>query len=284
MIEKVLLLTLAIQPNGGFLAKILNCPTNLFDSTRIYNILTRGVERNVGVLIVKGPYMNRRILITGIALLLGVVQTVDADVAEWQNEVATGTAAAATNFSTVSGSSPITFDVGALSRGRSFEFILNAGSTGDTQTLLGDFTNGQALKFEQWQDTGNYGITNFGVTDFDSGEAHTANQNIHLVFKSSGSSTEIWVDGINVTEISTALSISGVTGLAGAWNATTNEFLAVENLNGSIFGFASYDTELADDEIIAHAEAFAIVSVPEPSSMGLIAITGLVFITRRKTA
>ena len=226
--------------------------------------------------------MNRRILYASIALLLGVAQTVDADIAAWQNEVATGTTAAATNFSTVNGSSPITFNVGALSRGRSFEFVLNAGSTGDTQTLLGDFSNAQALKFEQWQNTGNYGITNFGVTDFDSGEAHTANQNVHIVFKSSGSSTEIWVDGLNVAEISTALSISGVTGLAGAWNATTGEFAAVENLNGSIFGFASYDSELADDEIIAHAEAFA--AVPEPSSVGLIALTGLVFIRRRRFA
>lgn len=225
--------------------------------------------------------MKQTILCTFVALLLCAGQLVHADIVAWQGEVTSnGETPVTTHFSTVNGSSPITINVGPLSRGRAFEFIVNASSTGDTQTLLGDFTNAQALKFEQWQNTGNYGITDFGVTDFDSGVSHTTDQNIHVIFNSSGSDTEIWVDGQLVSEIGTALKISGVTGLAGAWNAGTNAFETVENLSGSIRGFASYDAELSDEEIGDHYAAFA--AIPEPSSCGLIALVGLGFLRRRK--
>lgn len=213
-------------------------------------------------------------------LLLTANSSLYADLTDWQNEVTSqGTTAAATHFSTVSGSSPININVGTLTGSRSFEFIVNAGALGNAQTLLGDTTSGnpQQIFFEQATNSGNYGITTSGSA-IDSGVAHTTNADVHLTFVENFPGTDLYVNGTLVTSMSTFLTISGNTGLG----ATDTGAGFVNNLDGDILGFASYDSELTAAEIAAHSNAFFAASVPEPTSFGLFAAAGLGLCFRRR--
>lgn len=206
----------------------------------------------------------------------------DADLAGWQSEVTSnGTTAAATHFTTVNGSAPTTINVGSLSNEMTFEFIVNSGGNGASQTLLGDrLGNDQGIKFEQWNDTGNYGITNFGVADFDSRIAHTTGTDIHLVFAFDGTDTFIWVNGVNVGTMTTDLGITGTTGLGNFLDSDGISFGGDDALDGDILGFASYDAELSGAEIGTHFAAFS--AVPEPSSCGMLALASIGFFVRRR--
>src|SRR5690606_548635 len=106
----------------------------------------------------------------------------------WQAAVGEGAAAAATRFSAVT--IPVTIDVGALSGDRSFEFIFEAdASVGGSSALMGSYTTSggaQGLKFEQWDNTGVFGVTAFGVMDYVSSVPSRSNTLVHAVFTSNG--------------------------------------------------------------------------------------------------
>ena len=222
-----------------------------------------------------------------IALLTGSLYagsySADAALVAWQNEVTgSGATAAATLFTTVNGAAPQNVNVGALTGARTFEFIVNSGGTGGSQALLGDRITGgntQGIKFEQWNNTGNYGITNFGVADLDSGVANTTGTDIHLVFASNGTDTTIYQNGAAIGVFSgNALTITGNTAIGAAGD---NGGVFFDNLDGNILGFASYDSELSGAEIAAHSAAF-FAPVPEPSSTALLGLGGLALILRRR--
>src|SRR5688572_15153678 len=93
-----------------------------------------------------------------VVLLAG--SSAHATLADYQTQVTrVGTSPSATRFVTVSGTAPETIDVGPLTGGRTFEFIVNAGLGGDSSAFMGSRPNGaQGLKFEQWQNTGVLGM------------------------------------------------------------------------------------------------------------------------------
>jgi hypothetical protein len=204
-----------------------------------------------------------------------------ATLATWQAAVGTGAAPAVTHYTTVSGAAPITINVGTLTGDRSFEFIYNAGIGGASQALLGSqdpASGGQGLKVDQWQNTGVYGITDFGVLDYSSDDPYLLNQDVHIVFTSNGVDTNMFLNGLLVhTFGGVDLTITGFNGIGAADNAAHTAYFDL--LAGNIFGFVSYDSELSSAEVLDHYNAFII---PEPAAAALAALAGLSLAGRRR--
>jgi len=227
--------------------------------------------------------LKTSVLLTSLVAFAASTTATRATIVEWQNAVNTGTLPVTTLFTPVSGSAPQLIDVGALTDDRSFEFIVNAGFGGPSSALLGyrDSNGNQGLKFEQWMDSGLYGMTNFGVEDFYSDDAPLEFTDTHVVFVSQGSDTILYLNGTNVfTFADHPLVISGEQGIAAIYNSNT---VFNDILDGTISGFASYDEALSPAEIQAHSTAF-FSTVPEPSGAGLItaAMGGLGILLRRR--
>ncbi len=150
------------------------------------------------------------------SLVIGA-SSAHAALSHWKTAVGTGTTATATKFTTVS--SPEKINVGTT-RGTamSFEFIVNAGSTPiefGTSELLGDYdSNNQQLSWEQYQNTNNYGISDYNTGGFgnkNSGVALTADTDTHLVFTTDGTNTYLYVNGaLAHTFTGAAIDISGL--------------------------------------------------------------------------
>ena len=207
-------------------------------------------------------------------------QRAEATLSDWQNQVTNaGATPTVTNFTTVSGTAPLLLDVGALSGDRSFEFIVNAGLAGGSGAFLGhrQENGAQGLKFEQWQDSGLLGITNFGVVDLYSDDLAPVNVDTHVAFVFDGvSDTHLYLNGANVfTFAGTPLVMSGMQGLAGVAESIGG---FTDPLDGNILGFASYDVALTGAEVAAHSNAFFI---PEPSAAALLGVAGLALLRRR---
>jgi hypothetical protein len=218
-------------------------------------------------------------LLVGNCVIIGLLASASfsqAALADWQNQVTSvGTTPAATVFSLTSGSSPVLTDVGALSGDRSFEFIVNAGLGGASSAFLGSRggANGnQGLKFEQWQDAGVYGLTLFGIVDLYSTTLATLGVDTHVIFSSDGTTgTDLYVNGALVhTFAGNPLALTGLQGLGGIYDSGPGTYFDL--LDGSILGFASYDSALSPAEIQAHY--FAVV--PEPSTVTLLGLAGAI--------
>ena len=223
--------------------------------------------------------MNSTTLFSAAILLFSTAAS-QATLSAWQAEVTgVGSAPAATNFSTVVGGSPIIFDVGALSGDRSFEFIVNSPSGGISQALIGtqDAANGrQGLKFDQCCNTGVYGMTNFGVIDYNSSTPTDFGREVHIVFTSDGFSTDMYTDGVFRFSYPTGLFMTGNQGLGAGDNFGT--FFDV--MAGDILGFASYDSALSPAEVAQHNTAFTVV--PEPTGLLLSGFAAMAMLVRRR--
>ena len=214
------------------------------------------------------------------ALLLVCTTASRASLLTWQNEVtAVGTAPATTLFTTIPGGSPILFNVGALTGDRSFEFIVNSPTGGISQALMGSQDSAvgrQGLKFDQCCNTGLYGMTNFGVIDYNSTTPTNFGRDVHIVFTSNGSTTDMFTDGIYRDTYPTGLIMAGVHGLGAADNFGT--FFDV--MAGNILGFASYDSALTPAEVLQHNNSFT--GIPEPTGSLLAGVAALGMIIRRR--
>lgn len=210
-----------------------------------------------------------------------------AAVLQWQTAINSGSATASKNFTTIT--APVLFDVGTLTGDRTFEFILNAtvGAT-PSSALLGNFateSGKQALKYEQYNKLGTFGATAFGVADYTTTIAAPSGVNTQVVFQFDGTKTDLYVNGafkttiLTATNTNVALALTGAQGLGGWLNGAA----FVDPMQGSILGFASYDTALSPAEITSHYNAFA-APVPEAgtASLGGLALMGLLARRRRR--
>jgi len=230
--------------------------------------------------------MKLRTLLIAAAAFPGLTATSHATLLLWQDAVNTGSAPAATLFTPVEGASPILFNVGSLSGDRSFEFIVNATvGVGDglaSAALVGtqvEANGRQGIKFEQWNDTGLLGVTDFGVADHLSASSGTSGADTHLVFTSNGTETMIYIDGVlDFTFPLVGLTITGEQAIGAAVTPTGDFF---DQLAGTVLGFASYDTILSPGEIGVHYDAFA-NPVPEPGSAAVIALAAGAVAARRR--
>jgi hypothetical protein len=120
-------------------------------------------------------------------------------------------------------------------------------------------------------------MTVFGVIDINSTVAASVNVDTHVAFVSDGvTGTDLYVNGSLVdTFAGRPLEITGMQGLAGISEGGTTTFTDI--LDGNILGFASYDSALSADEVLAHYNYFAVI--PEPSTVALFGLAGLVILS-----
>ncbi len=175
-----------------------------------------------------------------------------------------------------------TFDLGT-GGGVTYEFIYNADQGGPSSAFMGSL-NAPAgasggLKLDQWNQTGMFGATAFGVADYTSTTPYVANADTQVVFVADGTNTDLYVNGSYAeTMAGASFALSGLTGLGHAYNHGNDG--SVDPLNGTILGVAVYDSALSADAISGNFAAF----VPEPNSgiLLVVGLTGLLSVRRRR--
>jgi len=154
------------------------------------------------------------------------------------------------------------YDIGALSGDITYEFVVqsNPDEQEASMCLIGrrQFGDTEAgLKYEQWNNTGTYGATLFGVVDLDFGVPTAPGEPTVLTFVSSedAATTTLYVNGALAGSVDSAITLSGIVGIGyGAQGADMSE--SFDNFDGTIFGVAIYDEALAEDQIAEHADSY----------------------------
>ncbi len=206
----------------------------------------------------------------------------DAGLPQWLAEVNTGTPSTfvATNIFT-----PSIVNIGALSGDITYEFIVNGSDRAAAGSLIGSLTGGQsqAIRFEQWFNTGHYGATQYGVADYDFGVPTTYDADVHLAFvvNSGAGTTALFVNGLNTgATVPFALTLHGPVAVGGT-DIGGGNFLGDDSFAGTILGFATYDSALPAAELKAHADAF-FTAVPEPGAGTMALSLGIVGLAVRR--
>ncbi len=154
------------------------------------------------------------------------------------------------------------YDIGTYGGEQTYEFVVNCNpdETAVSLALIGRHGHGDttaAIKYEQWNNTGTYGATIFGVIDLDYGVAINRGVDTHLVFVASeaAGTTELYVDGALAGSVDGVISLSGLVGIGGA-NRDPEGSGWVDPFDGDIFGAAIYDGALSAEQIAAHSDAY----------------------------
>jgi hypothetical protein len=169
------------------------------------------------------------------------------------------------------------YDIGTYGGEQTYEFVVksNPNEQEASMCLIGrrNFGDTEAgLKFEQWNNTGTYGATLFGVVDLDFGVANNPGVDTHLVFVSSEAdgTTSLYVNGVYQASVEEAISLSGIVGIGYGAQAEDGSD-SFDNFDGKVYGVAIYDAALSDDVIAAHSAAFfkPVADVTEPGDLVL---------------
>ncbi len=200
--------------------------------------------------------MRRQACLGVAALFAGVflaaMPAAEAGLAEWQAQVAAGTPAV---FTDTNIAAPTTRNIGALAGDKTYEFIVNASDAGASSVLIGaaGSATDQSIKFEQWANSGRYGITQYGVADYRfSSPPITINQPVHLAFvvDAAAGRTTLLVNGVPRSSVNFVVALQGTVGVG---QASTG---GGDPLTGTIVGIATYDSALSQAEARAHANAY----------------------------
>jgi len=159
-----------------------------------------------------------------------------------------------------------TYDIGTYGGEQTYEFVVrsNPAETEPSMALIGRRQLGDTragIKFDQWENTGEYGATIFGVVDLYFGVPNNPGVDTHLAFVSSvdAKTTKLYVNGEYKASVEEAISLSGSVGIGyGIQDPALNNGAATfDNFDGVIYGVAIYDAALSDEEIAAHSAVFA---------------------------
>jgi hypothetical protein len=217
------------------------------------------------------------------AIVLPSVAT--AGIVEWGGAVNAGSPA---TFTATNVFTPSIVDIGALSGDITYEFIVNGKDRAAAGSLIGALTGGQnqAIRFEQWQNTGTYGATLYYVDDYNFGVATNYDVDVHLAFVAHAATgtTSLIVNGVDTgATVPFALTLHGPVAFGGT-AMPGGGFLGDDSFEGVIRGFAAYDSALSTDELRAHADAFFAVGEGAGAvylAAGLFGLAGLRWPRRR---
>jgi hypothetical protein len=219
-----------------------------------------------------------------------VPSSAHAGLVQWVAQVNTGTPATfvATNVFT-----PSVVDIGTLSGDITYEFVVNGADRASAGSLIGSLADGQsqAIRFEQFPNTNEYGVTQYRIGDYVFGVTTTFGADVDLAFvvNSAAGTTALFVNGTDTgTTVPVALTLHGQVGV-GATYIGGNAFLdpSQDSFEGTVLGFATYDAALSSAELKAHADAyFGSAAVPEPATgtlfgLGFIGFVGYRWFTRK---
>jgi len=165
------------------------------------------------------------------------------------------------------------YDIGTYGGEQTYEFVVksNPDETNASMALIGrrQFGDTEAgLKYEQWNNTGTYGATLFGVVDLNFGVANDPGVDTHLIFVSSeaAGTTALYVNGVYQASVDAAIPLSGLVGIGYGAEGEDGSG-AFDDFDGVIYGVAIYDAALSDEEIAAHSEAFFKLDVTVPGDI-----------------
>jgi hypothetical protein len=154
------------------------------------------------------------------------------------------------------------YDIGELSGDITYEFIVNSNpdETEVSMALIGRIGHGDttaALKYEQYNNTGNYGATIFGDVDLDYGVPIARGEYTHLAFVSSeaAGATDLYVNGVLEGSVGRAITLAGIVGIGQAIRDPEGAAF-IDPFDGDIFGVAIYDRALTAEEIAANADKY----------------------------
>jgi hypothetical protein len=163
------------------------------------------------------------------------------------------------------------YDIGTFSGDMTYEFVVrsNPDETEASMCLIGrrNFGDTQVgLKYEQWQNTGTYGATVFGVVDLDYGVPTAPGEYTVLTFVSSedAGTTTLYVNGVQEGSVDRAITLSGLVGIG--YLAEGEDATGIgDPFDGAIFGVAIYDSALSDDVIAKHSDSyFTPIAITDP--------------------
>jgi hypothetical protein len=183
---------------------------------------------------------------------------------------------------------PSIVNIGALSGDITYEFIVNGQERAAAGSLIGSLTGGQsqAIRFEQWQATGLFGATQYGVADYSFGVPTVFNTDVDLAFvvDSAAGTTTLYVNGVDTgATVPFAVTLQGNVAVGGT-DIGGGSFLGDDSFAGSILGFATFDSALSATELKDHSDAFFNATVvPEPATWTMLWGFGVVgFVARRR--
>jgi len=169
------------------------------------------------------------------------------------------------------------YDIGTYGGEQTYEFVVksNPDETEASMALIGrrQFGDTQAgIKFDQWNNTGEYGATIFGVVDLYYGVPNNPGEDVHLAFVSSeaAGTCALYVNGVYQASVDRAIALSGLVGIGYGAEGEDGSG-AFDNFDGVIYGVAIYDAALSDEQIAAHSDAFFVPvgDVTEPGDIVL---------------
>ena len=181
-------------------------------------------------------------------------------ISSWLSAVNAGTTAAYTN-SDLQG--PIDDDIGTPSgvNGMTYEFVVYGSNDGPSNALMGAVNtptgDSAGIKFEQYANSDQYGLTQFGVVDLNyTSGFNLPGEDVHLVFVADTTLgvTELFVDGLSFGSVPYAPVLQGMQGIGQIYNPAGAPWDPMDQ--GRIRGVAVYDGKLALPEILAHRDAY----------------------------
>jgi hypothetical protein len=164
-------------------------------------------------------------------------------------------AAKLTNAVTFTGTNSFAFNFGTVTGDGTFECIVEGTpSTADGYLAVGSNTVSN-LRFEQWNNTGQMGMTQLAVADYLFTPAVATPETVkHIAYVWNGAGTmKLYVNGVLAgtnSGVSTAFGLPTGSGRLGA-NPSNGEGMV-----GTIYRVTCYDTVLSDADILRHSDAY----------------------------
>ena len=175
----------------------------------------------------------------------------------WNAEVNAGTAP---SFTGSGYNGPAIEDIGATNgaNGVTYEFIVNGDNGGASSGLMGNLST-EGLKFEQWNDSMQYGVTEFGIVDlYFTGGMNTPGVDVHLAFvvNPTTGETECFENGVSFGTVPSAPILADMQGIGQILRPAdpTNNVDVMRA--GQVHGVAVYESQLSAAELAAHRNAY----------------------------